>query len=331
MRSTSILLLLGCASASPPARPTAVVQPAVSEAVCTRPLTLASLDRSDIDRLAIRTEGGSVELRRQDETWSIVSPLVAQPDAAAVQTAIAKLTEWEVGDVITTAREDHQRLGVAADATHVTVGAAECSLQFAIGGYEAGATAVRVIPGNEVVGIEGAIRFAFNKPLRDWRDRRVVDVDPSELRALRFRPNVAFERRDGSWVPTGDAGAGPFDWVEQTARSLARMRAVNFAAPDVDEQAAGLLNPTATVVVEFASQTVTLQRGATLSDGSVYLRRVGRDLIYVVSPYLAARMDPGAPAPASPSATPSGNQNIPPEIMQQVREQLEAQQGRATD
>jgi hypothetical protein len=81
-----------------------------------------------------------------------------------------------------------------------------------------------------------------------------------------------------------------------------------------------------------------LELGAATEQGDeLYLRRRGEPTVYVISQYLADRLQPDAaafqapsrPPPASPAQPPSGPQQqpqLPPEVMEQLREQIRAQQ-----
>jgi hypothetical protein len=85
---------------------------------------------------------------------------------------------------------------------------------------------------------------------------------------------------------------------------------------------------------------IVLELGApTDLAGELYLRRKGEPTIYVVSQYLADRLQPDAkafetpeapptPPPAMPTAPPGAQQQpqLPPEVMRQLQEQIRAQQ-----
>src|SRR5690606_3011192 len=109
-----------------------------------------------------------------------------------------------------------------------------------LGSFGGGSTMVRPEGQDEVLAVSGSIKFAFNKPVKDWRNRRVVDVRPTDV------TRVSFENADGTWrfernaedewtLSEGQAEIERFGpaKVQSAVASLARMRAVDFAAPDV--------------------------------------------------------------------------------------------------
>jgi hypothetical protein len=83
---------------------------------------------------------------------------------------------------------------------------------------------------------------------------------------------------------------------------------------------------------------IVLELGAATDQaGELYLQRKGETTIYVVSQYLADRLQPDANAfqtpeapatPAMPMAPPGAQQQpqLPPEVMRQLQEQIRAQQ-----
>jgi len=85
---------------------------------------------------------------------------------------------------------------------------------------------------------------------------------------------------------------------------------------------------------------IVLELGAnTDEEHELYLRRQDNPTIYVISKYLADRLQPDAkafetpaeppsPPPSMPTAPPGGQQQpqLPPEVMRQLQEQIRAQQ-----
>ena len=136
--------------------------------------------------------------------------------------------------------------------------------------------------------------------------------------------------------------------------SLARMRASDFAAADVTAAQAGLGDGAARVTLTVgegsAAQTYTVRLGneASSERHDYYAQREGDDTIFIISRFLSERINPSyssflAPA-ASATAEPEGGGegeggadphggmmggggggSIPPEVMDQIRRQLEQQ------
>jgi hypothetical protein len=199
----------------------------------------------------------------------------------------------------------------------------------------------------EVFGASGSLRYAFDRELKAWRNRRIVTEEADAVQSIRFEsPNgtFAFDRVKDGWTPTeGKKGLGELDPKKVTGlvSTAVRLTASGFAAEDISEARAGLAEPKATVTMTFAEgvESIVLELGdSTEEQGEVYLQRRGSPTIYVVSEYLANRLQPDskafekvdapeAPPPTMP-AVPAGQgqPQLPPEVMRQLQEQIRAQQ-----
>jgi hypothetical protein len=142
--------------------------------------------------------------------------------------------------------------------------------------------------------------------------------------------------------------------VRSMVSSLARMRASDFAAADVTPESAGIGPQSARVTLTLApaegeeapqTHTVLLGNEADAERHDFYAQREGEPTIYVISRFLGERVSPTATsftqaaAPEAPEGAgdphggemgegmpgmPGGGQ-LPPEVMEQIRRQLEQQ------
>ncbi len=317
---------------------------------------LPAIDRDAITALRISrpAEDGEgerevVRLVKSGETWTLAEPLEADADTTAVNTALDKLEDLEVTGVAATREANHERLEVDdAHAIEVTVeqdGAEPVTLL--IGAFGDLGTMVR-LPGEErVLTVGGSIKYAFNKDLKDWRNRRVLDIAPDRVVGVTFESaqggTWTFTRNaQDEWTPIeGQTEIERFggNKVQSVVASVSRMRAVGFAADDVDVAAAGLQEPTGTVTLvvkpedaaegdaaegEETAPAVVDTESVVLSVGAqregaeeLYLQLQGEPTIYVISKYLADRMRPDAtafqtPEPGSEPEGPAGMPGMPP-------------------
>jgi hypothetical protein len=201
-----------------------------------------------------------------------------------------------------------------------------------------------------VFSVAGSIKYAFNRAVRDWRDRTITDVNPDDVVAVSFAsPNGTFR-----FVKTGEdwgvaAGERPIERFSASklsgiVQSAARLRATDFgdgATPETH----GLDAPEAATITlttggEAGTQQIVLRIGKNHGEGDreFYARREGDPTLYVLSAYLANRLRPNldaltnpadagvaAAADAGGAAGGAGGGQIPPELMQQIQQQLRAQ------
>ena len=178
---------------------------------------LPEIDKDSVTELEITRpadeEGGeaqTVRIVKVDDTWRVVEPVEAEADENAVTTALDKLSELEVGGVAATKAANHDRLEVSeANGIRVAVKAgSETVATLWVGAYRGRSTMVRPDGSEVVAAVSGSIKYAFNKELKDWRNRRVLDEEPAKVVAIRFESengNYAFHRNESDeWV--GDEG-----------------------------------------------------------------------------------------------------------------------------
>ncbi len=312
-----------------------------------------SIDKDAITSIEVTRPGEeTVLLSSVDGTWRLAKPLDAEADQGNVEAALNRLAELELARIVATQPDNYARLQVdEANAVAVVVQAGdETVATLAIGKYADGMTMLRLDERTEVFGASGSLRYAFDRELKAWRNRRVVAEEADAVQSIRFEsPNgtFAFERAKDGWTPLeGEKAIGELDPKKVTGivATAARLTASGFAAEDVSAARAGLTEPKAAVTMTFAEGTepIVLELGdATEEQGEVYLQRRGNGTVYIVSEYLAKRLQPDseafekvdapeAPPPAMPTmpAMPQGQgqPQLPPEVMRQIQEQIRAQQ-----
>jgi hypothetical protein len=358
------------------------------------PDLLPDLDKDEIDELEIhRPDTPVVRLTKVSaDEWRVAEPVDAPADLTTVNTALDKLDEMTMVRVAATNAANHERLEVTPE-TGIRVivrGGGNELANLIFGTYGNRATMIRPEGEDRVAAAEGSLKFAFNKEVKDWRNRRVVDVPPADVVAIHFQNEQGswrFERGEGDeWAQAeGEQEIERFGSarVQSTVSSLARMRATDFAPEEIDAAAAGLGEggKVVTLYVRESSedeegdesegetegdeagdegdeseaappQEIVLRLGNEHTDESntFYLMRDGDPVMYLVSSYLADRIDAGledfqtaepgeegaegaAPTPPMPPGGPhggmppgGGGQQIPPEVMQQIQQQIQQQQ-----
>ncbi len=308
------------------------------------------IDKDTITSLEVtRPKGEPVVLSRVDEAWRVTAPLEAEADQTNVESALNRLADLELVRVVATKPENYERLQVdEANAVRVTVHAGDETLaELAIGKYANGMTMIRIEDRTEVFGASGSLRYAFDRELKAWRNRKVVNADVSKVQAIRYegpKGTFEFQRAGEGWSTiAGGKQLEELDPKKVTGMvsTAARLIASGFADEDISEARAGLAEPKSQVTITVADEEtpIVLELGAATEEGNeVYLRRKGNPTIYVVSEYLSNRLRPDASAfekaevpLGDPSAAPAmpqagGQPQLPPEVMQRLQEQIRAQQ-----
>lgn len=315
-----------------------------------------SIDPEKVTRIEVtRPSGELVVLANASGEWSLVEPVEAEADPSNAEAALNRLAGLELVRIVATQPENHARLEV--DDAHavrvVAKGGDETLAELSIGKYADGMTMVRVGDQVEVFGASGSLRYAFDRDLKAWRNRRVVSVESSDVQSIRFESSngtFQFDRTGETWSATeGKKDLGDLDpkTVTGLVSTAARLTASGFAEPDVSLARAGFNEPSATVTMALAEsdEPIVLELGSTAdNETEVFLRRTDEPTIYLVSQYLAKRLspdasafeksdEPPAPPPAMPAmpagqpgGQPQGQPQLPPEVMRQIQEQIRQQQ-----
>lgn len=292
---------------------------------------LAQLDKTKVEELEVRVPGASpIIVRKQKGSWRITAPHDAEPNVSTVESAIDKLAEMSVRRVAATNPENHGTLEVDAEkGIQVIVrGGGEVLRDIVVGSFGGGEQMVRVSEQDPVLAVDTSLRWVFDKPLKDWRNKSITDQDPAQV------TNLLFENGDARWAfgKVGDSWTQqepkkPIEKFDATkvaglASTLARLSAVDFAEPSLTPEQAGLTDGAAKVTLSLSSSTsaaapttvgdagaaasdagasttpqqTTTQQVVLLvgneKDGNTYLKRADSKLIYLVSSFNADKLKP---------------------------------------
>ncbi len=171
----------------------------------------SGIERDAITSIEItRPNEDPVRLERGEHGWRLSAPVEARADQTSVDSALDKLAELTLESVAARSATHHEALEVdAAHGIHVIARGGERELANVwIGASRSGNTAVR-LDGQDAVGmVDGSIRFAFNREVKDWRDRTMLDVEPDQVREVAWvGPNGSFQFTRPSTAAAAGEGA----------------------------------------------------------------------------------------------------------------------------
>jgi hypothetical protein len=266
-------------------------------------VTLPKIKKEDVDELSITApEKTPVSFKKVDNKWRMTAPIETDADSSAIDTALSKLAELEVIGVAATKSESHADLDVVeGKAIHVTAkGADKPLIDVLIGVYRSGNTIARE-PKNDVAAVvKGSVRYAFDKVVKDWRDRTVSGLTAEQVSAITFQNSEGtfnFVKEGSEWKQApGDKKIKDFESgkIVSLVGTATSMRANDFATDEQTPESVGL-GPkpagkvTLTTSGDAGNQQVVLYVGNKRSDG-YYLKNEAKAPIYVVSDFAGSRM-----------------------------------------
>lgn len=314
--------------------------------------TLPEIDRDAVTEVEIRRPGdeGPIRLVKDGENWRLAAPLEAPAAKSTMDTLLDKLTELNVKGVASSNPNAHGRLEVDDEKGVRVIARAGGNelIDFRIGAFRSGSTLIRLEGQDQTLMVGGSLKFAFNKPANDFRERAIVTLEPDDVREASFtneNGTFHFRKGDDGWEQVlGDGGRAieRFDAgkVSTSVSSIARLRASGFAAPEVTKEAAGFEDENTPRVVLVAGENeerITLRIGNEVEDGARYVMREGDETLFTVSRFMAERLVPnveafqenepgeGSTSSASSDTGGGGGGEIPPEVMEQIQRQLQQQ------
>ncbi|MFK7987885.1 MAG: DUF4340 domain-containing protein [Sandaracinaceae bacterium] len=229
----------------------------------------SSLPEVDTDALTEITifrpeEDETITLTRDGDSWRLTAPVESSAAQTAVNTVLDKLGDLDVAGRAASTAAHHEDMEVdAGHGIRVTANAgSDTVIDLYIGAFRAGNTLVRQEGQDEVLMVRGSIKFAFNKPPRDFRDRSMTELTVGEV------SHIAFENENGRFAFFNDGtdwqqnltaaeGEEPPAAIEDFAgakvrtmvSSLARLRASDFAASDATPESLGFGEGAARVIL----------------------------------------------------------------------------------
>jgi hypothetical protein len=219
---------------------------------------LGKLDKSRINKVTITSKGKTVVLQRgPKQSWRLTAPVSYEADKSAAEAMLEKLARLEFGDMVTEQRSRHSEHEVD-DKTGVHVAVtygAKTVADFYLGKVIDSFTMFRIKDKDQVYQAVGSLRYAFDREVKSWRNRTIINLKPEEARELRVTTSdgtIVFSRPDGkaAWsIKSAPIKIDQLDTsiVNNLVSTFQSLTAFDFA-DETTSQRAGLDQPVATIV-----------------------------------------------------------------------------------
>lgn len=145
----------------------------------------------------------TIELRKGDGGWQVNG---FRADSGVVARFFQSVSETSVGDLVATNPANHERMGVAGDSVHtleIEVGGGTRELLVGNEGPRFSTAYVRLPDEDPVYLLEGNIRPSLVRHLDDWRNRKMVSIDTSQVARIsvqRDGDDFTLVRGDSAWT-----------------------------------------------------------------------------------------------------------------------------------
>lgn len=255
----------------------------------TRPLS--AITASAVQRLTVRGKSGEVVLERDGTRWRLTKPVAYPADRVAVEAAVERLGKLEFGDLVSELPTKQSELEVD-DRTGIRVtaeGGGKVLGELTVGKVVEEFTMVRPAGKNQIYQAVGAFRMDFDREVRNWRDRTILELKQDEVRGLEVTSpsgRISLARKDQNSPWKVESSTVKVETLDESVprnlvASLSSLAALDFA-DGVTAEKAGLDQPSATIVARLAGgKSYTVLVGASEKDNT-WLKRADQPQIFVV-------------------------------------------------
>ena len=193
---------------------------------------LVDVDSLTVDKIEISSPSTRVVLERRGVEWFVEEPVSYRADQSNVASMIHDSKNLQVKSVVSTKPEKQSVFQVDSTGTLVKMyGRGEEQAAFIIGkqGTSYMDVYARRANSDDVALISGASNYAFNRPVKEWRDRSILKVPQENIQEVRFQygdTTFVLAFRDSVWMIGRDSTQ---DWVVNSLlSSLSDFQADDF-------------------------------------------------------------------------------------------------------
>lgn len=253
---------------------------------------LASVDPTAVRGVRVQEGDAIVEFTRSGELWRVAAPFQARADQDGVQAIVDRLTSGVPMDVrVDALTEDNDDTYGLDNANLLRVDllgeSGPLSTVYVGDDGPGGASFVRLVDDDDVYRARLGGRHRYDRSPADWRDRRLVHVDPASVTRVDL-PGVRLDRTGDGWRT--ESGRADPDLAEDLVRGLSALRVGEvLAQPPSSEPVAivDLVTDAGTASLRFWRDPIGVIAGADEGDSG----RVDGAVLEVVNRPLDAWRD----------------------------------------
>jgi hypothetical protein len=268
------------------------------------PRPIARLKNTDFDTLEVTRSKVTSVIRKEGGKYKVVSPAPYAADENNAKQAFEAIEKLEFGDIVTDQKAKQGEFEVGDDGLRVVAKNGNQSVAELIVGKSVGnGTMVRVPGKDEVWQAQGAIKYTFDKPAADWRDKSITTFTVADAEKIEVKSKTGgtitlgkAEKKEGDKAaPGGDewtvtSSSVPIPKLDPSVATsmvstLASWKAGDFA-DDVKPAAVGLADPALTVTVSLkGGKTAVAMVGNKKGDDDFYVKNGESPQIFLVKKY----------------------------------------------
>lgn len=246
---------------------------------------LIDADSAAINKYIINSQYGEIVLEKEGTKWYLTKPIRYPADERKIATVISASTNMELKNVVSTNPKKQSVYQVDSNGTQVRIfenGNQSIDMYVGKAASTPLETFVRRSGSDKVLLVKGALSYVMKAPLKDWRDKTILQIPQNELTRIEYQySNETFvlEKRDTLWF-IGDLQANR-DEVNSLLKSLSDFTTDFFT----DEKPKKM--PEITCVLGINNRQLQFMR---LDDERVYVRSSESPQLFMVLNWKATQV-----------------------------------------
>jgi hypothetical protein len=226
---------------------------------------LAAIDSLSVDKIEIKTPKSFFVMEKRGTEWYIVQPINYKANQTNIGQIIHQIKNLEVKSTVSSKPEKHSVFQVDQSGTEVKVYEKGIEkISFVLGKMAASYTEsyARKNNSDDVLLVEGANSYLFNRPVKDWRDKTIFNTPKENIREVKYQfgdTTFSVTFKDSIWLLGKDK-------VEQSMMDGILTSLSNLQADDFIDST---LSPKITAAITYADVQIRFSYNRTTNKYTV--------------------------------------------------------------
>jgi len=167
---------------------------------------LVDVDSIAVDKIQIKSPTTAVTLEKKGMEWSLSEPVVYRANQSSVTSLIHQAKNLAVKEIVSSNPEKRSIFQVDSAGTLVRIfqnGQEHAAFIIGKQGQSYSETYVQKELSNDVAIVDGSLAVWFNKAVKDWRDKTILNIPKETITAIAFQyagESFSLSLHDSVWM-----------------------------------------------------------------------------------------------------------------------------------
>lgn len=305
------------------------------------PLFIPGFDKAQAAAVFLTSKTrGEISLQKKGDGWAVaVNKKTYAADTASVDNLLNTIAKIRVESIVSRNEGKYKAFEVDAEnGVEVRIDdAAQKSLaRFVVGksGPDLFSTYLRLADAQQVVLASGMLKMAFDRELKEWRDKTIFSLNQQEITDYQVKGDVQYhlqKKPDGSWEMAAPEKFVPKkEIVEDCLKTAAALTAADFAEGRLQDFQLDKPVREIIIIMKGGGSSKALLIGKEKNAFQRFVKTADADTVYVLESYNLEKLSPAlavlklgeAAKAAAPAPAPDKKQE--PEVKKEAAPQKKA-------